>query len=495
MILVIDNYDSFIYNIVQYVGEFYDDIKVYRNDEISIDEIKRLSPSGIIISPGPGRPEDSKVSLDAIRNSDNIPLLGVCLGHQAIGYVYGGKIIQAKRIMHGKHSIISHNGNEIFAGMNERFKAIRYHSLVIEKESCPDELEIIAESDDGEIMGVKVKGKPIYGVQFHPESILTEEGKKIIENFVKLVKEREELENKNKVASFFNSILSSLIERKNISYEGAYQMLKYIMKGYLTPSQIAAYLIALRSKKETAEEIAGSAKAMFEVCERLETDFSPLIDTCGSGGDKSETFNISTATSFVLAASGCYVAKHGNRSITSKSGAADVLEKLGVNISIPPEKGKKCLSESHVTFMFAPLYHPAMKVVMPVRREIGVRTIFNILGPIVNPAGVKHHVMGVFSKELLELIPEVFLALGHKHSLVIHGEIGLDEASIEGKTFVREIKDGKIISWELIPEEFNLAGKIENVKVKSPEESSSLILSILKGEERGDPRKIVVLNA
>ncbi|MEJ5283925.1 MAG: anthranilate phosphoribosyltransferase [Brevinematales bacterium] len=495
MILVIDNYDSFIYNVVQYVGEFYSDIKVFRNDEINLDEVKKLDPSGIIISPGPGRPEDSKVSLDLIRNCMDTPLLGVCLGHQAIGYVYGANIIQAKSIMHGKASTIKHNGNELFANVPESFKAIRYHSLVIDKDSNISSLEIIAESDDGEIMGVKVKDKPIYGVQFHPESILTDSGKKIIENFVNMVKEKEKRKNYDKTFSKFKDILSKLIEKKSIEFDESYEMMKNIMNGYLTPSQIASYLVALRSKGETSIEIAGSAKAMFEVCSKVEVDFEPLIDTCGSGGDKSETFNISTAVSFVLAGANCYVAKHGNRSITSKSGAADVLEKLGVNIMIPPEKAKECLKEARLTFMFAPLYHPAMKQVMPVRKEIGVRTMFNILGPIVNPAGVRHHIMGVFSKELLELIPEVFVKLGHKHSLVIHGEMGLDEASIEGKTFVKEIKNGEIFSWELYPEKFNLSGKMENVKVKSPEESANLILSVLKGEEKGDARKIVILNA
>lgn len=495
MIVVIDNYDSFIYNIVQYVGEFYNDIKVFRNDEVTLEELKSLSPDGIIISPGPGRPEDSKVSIDLIKNLKEIPILGVCLGHQAIGYVYGGEVVQAKNIMHGKSSFIRHNGNEIFNGLPEEFKAIRYHSLVVKKENLPDTLEIIAESDDGEIMGLKLKGYPTYGVQFHPESILTENGKKIIENFVKIVKEIENKKRKDYVNTRFKDIVNKVIDRKNLSLDEAYEMMNYIMKGDLTPSQIAAYLISMRAKGETADEIAGSAKAMFEVCSRVETDLYPLVDTCGSGGDKSETFNVSTTVSFVLAGSGCYVAKHGNRSITSKSGAADVLEKLGVNISIPPEKARKCIDYAGIAFLFAPLYHPAMKQVMPVRREIGVRTLFNILGPIVNPAGVKHHIMGVFSPQLLDLVSEVFLKLGHKHSLVFHGELGLDEASIEGKTFIKEIKDGNIKSWELDSADFGLNGKIENVKVKSAEESADLILNILSGKEKGDPRKMVVLNS
>ncbi|MGC8765867.1 MAG: anthranilate phosphoribosyltransferase [Brevinematia bacterium] len=495
MILVIDNYDSFIYNIVQYLGEFYNDIRVYRNDKIMLEEVKKLSPDGIVISPGPGRPEDSKVSLDLIKNLPDIPILGVCLGHQAIGYVYGGEIIQAKNIMHGKSSMILQNGNEIFAGLPEKFSAIRYHSLVVRRENLPECLEVIAESDDGEIMGLKLKGFPTYGIQFHPESILTENGKKIIENFVGIVKEKEEKKRKDVVFTKFKDIITKVVEGGDLAINEAYEMMNFIMRGDLTPSQIAAYLIGLRIKGEKSDEIAGSAKAMFEVCSKVNTDLEPLVDTCGSGGDKSETFNVSTTASFILAGTGCYVAKHGNRSITSKSGAADVLEKLGVNISIPPDKAKICLEKANIAFLFAPLYHPAMKQVMPVRREVGVRTLFNILGPIVNPAGVKHHVMGVFSQDLLDLVAEVFLKLGHKHSLVIHGEPGIDEASIEGKTLVREIKDGEIKSWELNPSDFGLNGRIENVRVKSPDESATLILEILKGREKGDPRKMVVLNS
>jgi len=495
MILVIDNYDSFIYNIVQYVGEFYPEIKVFRNDEITLQKAIELSPDGIIISPGPGRPEDSKVSLELIKEAADIPLLGVCLGHQAIGYVYGGRVSQARNIMHGKSSIVKHNGCEIFNGLPETFKAIRYHSLVVERETLPDCLEIIAESDDGEIMGLKHRTYPTYGVQFHPESILTEYGKTIIKNFVNIVIERKNKKNKEKIDGRIKKLLNSVTDGKDLTTEEAYEMMSYIMKGEATSSQIAAYLVGLRMKGETSDEIAGSAKAMFEVCNKIEVNLSPLVDTCGSGGDKSETFNISTTVSFVLAGAGCYVAKHGNRSITSKSGAADVLEQLGVNINISPDKAKKCLHKAGIAFLFAPLYHPAMKQVMPVRREIGVRTLFNILGPIVNPAGVKRHIMGVFSENLLDLVAEVFLKLGHKHSIVLHGSGGLDEATIDGITYIREIIDGEIKTWQLNPADFKLDGNLNNIKVKSPEESATLILDILKGKEKGDPRKIVVLNA
>jgi len=495
MILIIDNYDSFIYNIAQYVGEFYPEIKVFRNDKITLDRILSLNPAGIIISPGPGRPEDSKVSLDIIKNESDIPLLGVCLGHQGIAYGYEGEIIGAKNILHGKASIIHHNGKDIFEGLSNPISAIRYHSLVVKRETLPDTLEITAESDDGEIMGLKVKGKDIYGVQFHPESILTQEGKTIIKNFVNIVKKRQEIKHSDKVSSRIKEIITAVSNGEKLRREEAREMMDYIMQGKATPAQVAAYLVSLKIKGETPEEIVGSAESMFNSCVRVETNIYPIVDTCGSGGDKSCSFNISTASAFVVAGAGVAVAKHGNRSMTSKSGSADVLEKLGVNIQLGKEEVEECIREAGIGFIFAPLYHPAMKHVAPVRREIGIRTLFNILGPIVNPAGVKHHVMGVFSKELLELIPPVFNSMGHRHSLVIHGEDGMDEASIEGKTYVKEIYEGKIVDRTFDAREFGLSGKIQNLKVNSPEESAKIILDVLKGKEKGDARKAVVLNA
>lgn len=186
MILFIDNFDSFVYNVVQYVGEFYPDIKIFRNDEITLEEALALKPDGIIISPGPGRPEDSKVSMDLIRNCGEIPLFGVCLGHQGIAYAFGAEVIGAKNIMHGKTSTIQHTGEGVFAGMPLPFRAIRYHSLVAKPENLPDTLEVTARSEDGEIMGLRVKGRDIYGVQFHPESILSEHGHAMLRNFLEL---------------------------------------------------------------------------------------------------------------------------------------------------------------------------------------------------------------------------------------------------------------------------------------------------------------------
>ncbi|URA10111.1 anthranilate phosphoribosyltransferase [Thermospira aquatica] len=497
MILVIDNYDSFIYNIVQYLGEYEKEIQVYRNDAISLDEALNMKIDGIVISPGPGRPEESGVSLDMIRYAidENIPLLGVCLGHQALTIVVGGQVSGATHIMHGKASSITHNGKGVFEGIPSPFTAIRYHSLVAVRASLPETLEITAESDDGEIMGLAYKDKPIYGVQFHPESILTDYGKQMIANFVRIVHQKQQEKLVGKVSSLSKNIFQRLSMRENLSEEETEAFTDLMLEGHTTPSQIAAYLSLLRMKGETAAEIAGSARSMARHCVSVNLSDEKVVDTCGSGGDKSNTFNISTAAAFVVAGAGYKVAKHGNRSITSQSGSADVLEKLGFCVTAGPDVVKRCIEKTNFGFIFAPQYHPGLKYVMPVRKELGFRTLFNILGPLVNPAHVKYHVMGVFSRELYELLPEVFVRLGYKRALVLHGEGGLDEATIEGKTLITEIKESTTKEMILDPADFNLAGKLENCRISSPEESKTIIENILQRKETGDPSKAVILNA
>lgn len=491
MILVIDNYDSFIYNIVQYIGEIYPDVKVFRNDKITVEDALALNPDGIVISPGPGRPSDAGISEELIRRAGDVPVFGVCLGHQSITEVFGGEVVAAQRMVHGKASSMTHNGQGIFAGLPNPMKGIRYHSLAANRANFPDTLEITCESDDGEIMGLKVKDKQIYGIQFHPESFLTEEGKKIVKNFVGMVMERRSL----RIAGRVKTLIASAAEGQDLTEDEASEMMDAIMSGDATHAQTASYLTALKMKGETAAEVTGSARAMFAKAQRVETSAAPVIDTCGTGGDHSGTFNISTASAFVAAGAGVYVAKHGNRSMTSKSGSADVLEKLGVSIHLNREDAKTCLEANRFAFLFAQNYHPAMKYVAPVRKELGFRTLFNILGPIVNPAGVKRHVMGVFSPELAGLIAQVFSNLGHEHSFVIHSESGLDEASIESPTHVMEVRNGEVTEWTLNAADYALSGSESNLKVPGADASAAIIRGILSGTEKGDPRKAVVLNA
>ncbi|MEN2998405.1 MAG: bifunctional anthranilate synthase component II/anthranilate phosphoribosyltransferase [Brevinematia bacterium] len=445
MIVFIDNYDSFVYNLVQYVGTLYSNIRVFRNDEVSIEEIKKLSPSGIIISPGPGWPKDAGISEEVIREFyTKVPILGVCLGHQAIGEVFGGRIIHAKRIMHGKTSLIVHDQQGIFKGLPVPFRATRYHSLVIDPVTLPKELEISATSEDDEIMGVRHKEYPLFGVQFHPESIATENGMKIIDNFVKMIKPSVSV----------SVFIGKITNKTNLSSDEAQVLADAIVKGELPSTVTSALLVGLRMKGESSEEILGFAKGMLDNAVRINVE-GESVDNCGTGGDGKHTINISTISSFVVAGAGdVKVVKHGNRAVSSKIGSADLLEGLGVKIDLLPEDMEKVINRIGIGFLFAPIYHPSMKNVAPVRKELGIRTVFNILGPLVNPARPKYQLIGVFDEKLLKLLPEVLAKLGVKRAFVVHGEDGLDEVSPSSPTKVAYLNEGNVRYLRVKPQDF-----------------------------------------
>jgi anthranilate phosphoribosyltransferase len=267
------------------------------------------------------------------------------------------------------------------------------------------------------------------------------------------------------------------------------------MTGEATPAQIGGFLIGLRMKGETVDEIAAAAGVMRELATRVNIKGDHLVDTCGTGGDAASTFNISTASAFVVAAADGQVAKHGNRSVSSKCGSADVLEAAGVNLELDPEQVAHCIEQVGVGFMFAPKHHSAMKHAIGPRREMGVRTIFNVLGPLTNPAGAPNQVLGVFSDQLLVPLAEVLQKLGSKHVLVVHAEDGMDEISIGAPTHVAELKDGNISSYTITPEQFELStSDISQLKVETAEESLAMIRGVLNNQA-GPARDIVVLNA
>lgn len=290
--------------------------------------------------------------------------------------------------------------------------------------------------------------------------------------------------------------IARVVEGKNLTREEASLTADTIMRGEATPSQIAALIIALRIKGETVDEITGFAEQMRAHAVHIKPRTENLVDTCGTGGDVSHTFNISTVAAIVAAGAGAPIAKHGNRSVSSKCGSADLLEAFGVKIDLPPEKVSESIDKIGFGFMFAPNFHPAMKHAGPTRREIGVRTIFNILGPLTNPAGAKFQIMGVFSEKLTEVMAEVLGNLGTKHALIVHGMDGLDEISISDKTKVTELKDGRIKTYFVTPEDFGLkrAPKGEIV-VHNVEESKLITLEILEQRKKGPHMDIVLLNA
>lgn len=290
-------------------------------------------------------------------------------------------------------------------------------------------------------------------------------------------------------------IIHKLIEKTDLTKQEAYESVLFIMSGKASDGMIASFLTALRMKGETVPEISGAAQAMREMATKITTRRSDVIDTCGTGGDGLGTFNISTASAIVAAAAGAVVAKHGNRAISSKCGSADVLKTLGVNIEIPKEKTERCLDEVGLAFLFAPLLHGAMKYATPVRRELGIRTIFNLLGPLTNPASAQRQVMGVFRRGLTDVLANVLLDLGTERALVVHGSGGMDEISTIGETRISEISKGTVSTYTFHHDSVGIpAASIEMLAGGGMEENAEIISGILQGVP-GPPADIVLLNA
>ena len=289
--------------------------------------------------------------------------------------------------------------------------------------------------------------------------------------------------------------ISKVVDGADLSQEEAAATMNEIMSGEATPAQIACFITALRIKGETVDEITGCAKVMREKVTRIESQADLLVDTCGTGGDGAHTFNISTTAALVAAGAGLHIAKHGNRSVSSRSGSADVLKALGVNIEADAATVGRCIDEVGIGFLFAPALHPAMKYAIGPRREIGIRTIFNILGPLTNPAGATVQVLGVYAPELTETLANVLKNLGSDHVFVVHGADGLDEITITDKTHVSQLADGQVRSFTIDPEDFGISrSDISSLVGGTAEENAQMTLDILKGE-KGPKRDIVLLNS
>ena len=290
--------------------------------------------------------------------------------------------------------------------------------------------------------------------------------------------------------------INALLAKRDLSGEEMTEVMRQIMSGELTPVQIAGIVIALRAKGETVEEIAAAAGVMRGLSTTVEVpEDLHLVDTCGTGGDGTHTFNISTASAIVAAAAGAKIAKHGGRSVSSSCGSADVLEQIGVHVGLSPVEVARCISEIGIGFMFAPSHHSAMRFAAPVRRELGVRTLFNLLGPMTNPANAKNQVIGVYHADLVSRFAEVLKRLGSRHVLVVHGMDGLDEISLSGETRIAELKDGVIAEYSVRPEDFGLAPAPLDALRVADAESSAMLLKRAIGGEACPARDIVALNA
>lgn len=539
MILLIDNYDSFAYNVYQLTASVDPDVRVIRNDEMTVTEIEALAPTHIILSPGPGKPSEAGICEEVVRYfAGRIPILGICLGHQAICEVFGATVTYAKQLMHGKQSpAVLDTDSTLFRGMKKEMTVARYHSLAVEIPPALDTLRVTARTYDGEIMAVEHTTCPVYGVQFHPESVLTPDGYQIMENFLGKKREnpgtlftekdlseqgsgnagtdgdektdRDEASERaettkeighrtkkeNGERKMIREAIITLSRKQDLSYETARDVMNEIMNGETTDVQKSAYLTALSMKGETIEEITGSAEAMRDHALQVNHGME-VLEIVGTGGDGSNSFNISTTASLIIAAAGVPVAKHGNRAASSKSGAADCLEALGVNISVEPEKAVELLHEAGICFLFAQKYHTAMKHVGPIRKELGIRTVFNILGPLTNPARASIQVMGVYDESLLEPMAKVLSNLGVKKGMVVYGQEKLDEISICGPTSICCFKDGKIQMDTITPESVGLKrGSRGDLLGGTPAENAAITRAILEGRERGAKRDAAVINA
>ena len=495
MILMIDNYDSFTYNLVQMLRAQGAQIEVVRNDAIDVAGIAAMKPEALILSPGPGNPDSAGVTLAAVKAfAGKIPIMGVCLGHQAVAQAFGARIVPAKRLMHGKTSRLRHDGRGLFAGLDQGFVAMRYHSLAVERETLPDCLEVTAESEDGEIMGLRHRNMPIESVQYHPESIGTPQGARQLANFMEFATGRKT--RKSATPSVRRAILVRALDGATPTEDEAEGFFAAVMAGEVSESELAAFLTAIARNPVTAGELAGAARAMGAAGVKVDLDGIDAVDIVGTGGDGAGTFNVSTTAAFIAAGAGVAIAKHGNVASTSACGSADVLRALGYNLSADVTTVARCIREVGIGFLFAKELHPAMRFAAPVRRTLGFRTVFNLLGPLTNPAGAKRHVIGVPDEKLAPVFAETLRRLGSKKAIVVAGEGSLDEISPAGFTFVSTLADGVVRNSLL--DAGRLLGAhhpVSAIAGGDAARNAGLMLSVLRGEERGAYRAAAIENA
>ena len=491
MILVIDNYDSFTFNVVQALEcASCEEIKVVRNDETTVEQLAAMNPSHLIVSPGPGNPSGAGVSVEAIRYfAGKIPVLGICLGHQAIGEAFGAKIVGAKFIKHGVVEEIDLDGRGIFRTIGKSAKFTRYHSLVIDEATLSSDFEVTARAKDGDIMGIRHKTMAIEGVQFHPESIASQACQELFKAFLNY--RRDNLP----VSEYLRQLLD---EKKPLTREQASFFMENLTDGTMDEKATAAILTAMAARGlPTAEEMAGCASALLKKKTDFPAEGKGLAEIVGTGGDGKGSFNISSLSALVAASCGLGVAKHGNRAVSSKSGAADFFENLGIKIMAEPAKTASLVNQTGFGFLMAPVYHSAMRFAAPVRKALGIKTIFNVLGPLLNPAGAEYEVLGVYSAELMEDYARAAKALGAKRVMVIHSRDGFDEISPCQPTDVFQInEDGKEYRYVIDPSKFGISGASEEeLEGGNGADNAKLAMEVLNGAGRTTIKAAAGLNA
>jgi anthranilate phosphoribosyltransferase len=444
MFLLVDNYDSFTYNLYALFRSCGEDVRVIRNSEfIPADEYE-----GIIISPGPSSPENSGTSLEYLRRYRGVkPVFGVCLGMQCMAHVMGRPVVPAATIKHGKVDTVVRSGESmLLRGVPERFRAVRYHSLAVDVD--PSLVTSRAESD-GVIMSLEDAGSLFFGVQFHPESILSEHGMIMVQNFIDYARGgRVPVENR------IEHILKNLNSGQVLNRDDATALFDTMLSGGLTEAQIAAALISMRARGEAIDELAALVGAMDRKKKRFIHHADKTVDTCGTGGDGKSTVNVSTAVSVVLAGMGHSVVKHGNKAQSGRVGSADILESLGFDLSYEGSDAEAFFAEHNYVFIHAQKYHPALKDIGKVRRELKVPTIFNFAGPLVNPADPSCQIIGISSRSRLVFLANVLLRLGRNNVTVYSSYDGFDEVSSADKTECVSVCNGTLNHFIIDPADY-----------------------------------------
>ena len=496
MIAFIDNKDSFTFNIVQSLERVSGQkVQVFRSEESSVAEIEAAKPTHLIVGPGPGTPEEAGISIEAIRYfAGKLPILGICLGHQAIGAAFGARIVGAKYIRHGIVEEIKTDGRGIFRNIGLKGNFTRYHSLVVQESSLSKDFEVSARAKDGDVMGIRHKEFVIEGVQFHPESIASEKGDALFKAFLNYSREN--------ISSVL--ILNQLIDQKKpLTREQTAAFISELTDGTMDEKVASSVLTAMAARGlPTAEEMGGAAQVMLAKKTRFPLEKvmdgydsgTGLAEIVGTGGDGKGSFNIS---SMVAASCGQKMAKHGNRAVSSKSGAADFFEALGINIMASPDKTAELIHKTGFGFLMAPVYHSAMRFAAPIRKALGIKTIFNVLGPLLNPASAEYEVLGVYSKELLRDYARAAKSLGAKRVMVINSEDGYDEISPCAPTHVYQIDEkGNENQYVIDPKNFGITNADENeLYGGNGSDNAKIALDVLNGKGRQTIRYAVGLNA
>ncbi|WP_085247495.1 bifunctional anthranilate synthase glutamate amidotransferase component TrpG/anthranilate phosphoribosyltransferase TrpD [Gilliamella mensalis] len=501
-ILFIDNIDSFTYNLVDQLRNSKHCVTIYRNTipaDVIIEKLSQMQNPILMLSPGPGAPSEAGCMPELLKRlKGKLPIIGICLGHQAIVESYGGTIVPAGDILHGKASLIEHDQQAMFKGLPNLLPVARYHSL--KGENIPKTLTINALCNNV-VMAVRNDEDRVCGFQFHPESILTIQGVKLLEQTIAWAlnppAEKEQPKQEaivDKQEYNIQPTLNKLYLGQTLSQEESKVLFNLIIQGKIEPTILASAIISMKVRGEKPDEIAGAAQALLENADAFDIPDYDFTDIVGTGGDGTNSINISTASAFVAAALGYKVAKHGNRGVSSKSGSSDVLSALGIKLNMSAQASRQALDELGVCFLFAQQYHSGFRHAASVRQQLKTRTIFNVLGPLINPSRPKRILLGVYHPDLIKPIAETLQMLNYQHAYVVHGA-GMDEVAIHGETYVAEVKNGEIRYFTLTPDDFGLPTfTLKDIEGGTPEQNRDMLLAILQGHGKAAHQAAIAAN-